>query len=266
MSFDTDPLQNLEDFLSELRKKLLARQDDQADESENIQESFPNHSAFFSDYFSHAATKKLHINCGMGVIPGWLNTDLNPHEELGIYHLDLLKKFPFEDETFDFIFSEHGVEHFKIEDFAFILKECYRTLKTGGYMRVATPDLKKLINFYLMESKENEEYLNFQTKAWLPFCARYNIYSKALVLNDFFRNWGHQVIYDENTFKIMVSLVGFTNIKKCKLGESDIPELRGIECHQEGIDACLKQKEGLESGSTLNIAEFESMVFEFQKI
>lgn len=271
--------QCLKDFFKDIRKNILARQLDNGDKHENVtaepehlvaetqvQEAFPDHTAFFSDYFAHATTKKLHINCGLGTIPGWLNTDLYPHEELGIYHLDLLKEFPFEDETFDFIFSEHGIEHFKIEEFAFILKECYRTLKKGGYMRVSTPDLKKLIMFYLTDSKENEEYLNLQTKAWLPFCTQHNIYSKALVLNDFFRNWGHQVIYDESTFKTLVHSVGFTNIKKCKIGQSEISELRGIDLHQEGVDECMKQKEGLESGATLNVAEFESMVFEFQKI
>ena len=155
--------------------------------------------------------------------------------------------------TFDYIFSEHGFEHFKIEDLNFILKECHRVLKKGGTIRISTPDLRKLIDFYLNDTPENREYLHTQTENWLSFGKKNGIVSKALVLNNFMRNWGHEVIYDEETFCSLLNLSGFSNIARVQLGESANPNLQKLEMHEK------------QSSCNIDISEFESMVFECQK-
>lgn len=207
----------------------------------------------FEEYLASHSSRKLHINCGTNVLEGWLNTDLYAKHELGVYSLNLLEKFPFENDTFDYIFSEHGFEHFKIEDLNLILKECFRVLKKGGTMRISTPDLRKLIDFYLKDTSDNREYLHLQTDKWLPFSKEHGIESKALVLNNFFRNWGHEVIYDEETFCELLSLAGFTNIVRVPVGKSANPSLNEIELHENS------------SLYKINISEFESMVFECKK-
>ena len=45
----------------------------------------------------------LNLGCGPNILEGWLNTDIEPIDDRVVY-LDAGKPFPFEDETFDFIF------------------------------------------------------------------------------------------------------------------------------------------------------------------
>ena len=61
-------------------------------------------------YFSKNSVKKLHIGCGSNILDGWLNSDYYP-PLASVLHLDATKRFPFEDNTFDYVFSEHVIEH-----------------------------------------------------------------------------------------------------------------------------------------------------------
>ena len=58
---------------------------------------------------------KLHLGCGKNMLPGWINTDFPPKKE-NILELDATKKFPFEDNSIDYVFSEHMIEHISFED------------------------------------------------------------------------------------------------------------------------------------------------------
>jgi predicted SAM-dependent methyltransferase len=49
-------------------------------------------------------------------------------------------KLDFEDNTFDFIFSEHFLEHLFLDEAFELLKECYRILKPNGVVRIVVPD------------------------------------------------------------------------------------------------------------------------------
>ena len=49
-------------------------------------------------------------------------------------------RFDFPENTFDFIYSEHFLEHLFIDEALELLKESRRILKPGGVMRIVTPD------------------------------------------------------------------------------------------------------------------------------
>lgn len=57
---------------------------------------------------------------------------------------DLNKPFPFPNEVFDVICANQVVEHIFETDI--FLKECYRTLKWGGYALISTPNLASFHN------------------------------------------------------------------------------------------------------------------------
>jgi predicted SAM-dependent methyltransferase len=59
--------------------------------------------------------------------------------------LPLSSPTPFASDTFDFIFSEHMIEHVSHDDGAKMLAECHRVLKPGGHIRITTPDLAFLV-------------------------------------------------------------------------------------------------------------------------
>ena len=56
-------------------------------------------------------------------------------------HFDLCYGIPFESESIPNIFSSHFLEHLFKDDCEFLLKECYRVLKSGGLIRICVPSL-----------------------------------------------------------------------------------------------------------------------------
>ena len=63
-----------------------------------------------ANYLSQNNVRKLHIGCGSHILPGWLNSDYFTRSS-DILHLDATRPFPFNDDEFDYIFSEHMIEH-----------------------------------------------------------------------------------------------------------------------------------------------------------
>jgi hypothetical protein len=51
----------------------------------------------------------------------------------------------------------------------------------------------------------------------------------AFLLNNEFRAWGHQFIYDESTLVRLLSEAGFSDITRYPIGQSDDPALIGLE-------------------------------------
>jgi predicted SAM-dependent methyltransferase len=177
-------------------------------------------------YLGQQKTKKLHLGCGNNIIEGWLNSDLFP-ESNRVVHIDAKETYPFDDETFDYIFSEHLIEHVSYEKGQHMLNECFRVLKDGGRIRISTPDLSFLISLYQSEKSElQKNYIRWATEAFIdgaPCC------EDTFVVNNFVRNWGHTFIYDEKVLRFSLEKTGFKEITKCNLNKSEDKILRNLE-------------------------------------
>ncbi len=91
----------------------------------------------------------LNLGCGKKYInePNWLNADMVPLGA-GVKKCNFLKGIPFKNENFDVVYHSHVLEHFNQQDGLLFLKECFRILKVNGILRIALPDLEKIINVY----------------------------------------------------------------------------------------------------------------------
>lgn len=184
------------------------------------------------NYFKHQKSMKLQLGCGHNFLSGWLNSDLNP-VTAKILRLDCSKKFPFSHETFDYIFSEHHIEHLSYNDGKNMLCECLRILKPGGRIRIATPDLAPLLGLYTSnKSSDQQQYIHWITD---NFLAEGTEYSDCQVINNAFRNWEHQFLYDQKTLTNILEKSGFTQIINFLPGQSADPNLANLEYHGETI-------------------------------
>jgi predicted SAM-dependent methyltransferase len=169
---------------------------------------------------------KLHLGCGWNELAGWLNTDHLPVRD-SIIPLDVTQSFPFENESFCFIYTEHMIEHVTFAKCAFAISECFRILKKGGKIRISTPDLHFLFRLYSAPDEPlHRNYMNWSASQFIPSAISA---SPAHVINNFVRNWGHTFIYDYHSLSELLASCGFSMIRRYSLNESDVDEFRSLE-------------------------------------
>lgn len=184
-------------------------------------------------YLLKNATCKLNIGCGTNILSDWLNTDLIPGA-LNIIPLDATKKFPFSNESFDFVFSEHMVEHLEYYQALFFFRECHRIMKKNAVIRIATPDLNFLLDLFRPSVTDlQEKYIKyFLSRYWTKDVILNN---PGYIINSYFYKWGHKFIYNRAILEHMLLETGYHNFKWCYPGESIHQELKSIEGHQKLI-------------------------------
>jgi ubiquinone/menaquinone biosynthesis C-methylase UbiE len=90
----------------------------------------------------------LNIGCGGAFHKDWTNLDfVSTGEDVIAYNL--LKGIPFPDNSFDVVYHSHILEHFSRNDGKELMEECYRVLKVNGTLRIAVPDLKRIVDEYI---------------------------------------------------------------------------------------------------------------------
>ena len=202
-----------------------------------------------NDYLRDAASPKLQIGAGFNLLPGWLNTTLYPFAKGAVY-LDASRRFPIPSASFAYVFSEHVIEHLEFEEAAMMLSESARILKSGGRIRLATPDLAQIIALYALPRADAQQaYIRWIMDNFRPQIGEYN---PAHVINQSFHGWRHKFIYDEPTLVQALQGAGFASITRVEPGQSGDDNLRGIEQHGEyvGSEAAMR---------------YETMVFEAVK-
>lgn len=189
----------------------------------------------FKHYLGTTDSPRLIIGCGRNAVKGWLNTDLRPQKSAPekVFYLNAAKTFPFSDQTFDYIYSEHIFEHLTFRDSCNMLKESYRVLKPGGVMRMALPHADFLFDMYVHpEKQENKAYIDFSTEhyckhitAVIPAKENHHVY----VVNDFYRNWNHQMMHNFNSLTELVGAFGFGNIEQREVSHSPLDIFKNLE-------------------------------------
>jgi predicted SAM-dependent methyltransferase len=157
------------------------------------------------------------LGSGAAPLVGWINIDIQrPADVL----LDLRFGIPLPDESVDFIYSEHLIEHLTLEDGLKHFAECRRILKSGGVLRLATPDLADLVKDYSTDWRRHD---------WVQWPGNEWIDSGVRMLNMAVREWGHLYMYDFDELNLRLRQTGFETVRRAELGASSHPELRSLE-------------------------------------
>jgi predicted SAM-dependent methyltransferase len=180
-------------------------------------------------YFEGPGPYKLEIGAGRNGRRGWLATDLHARDDVGgdpVIALDATKGFPLPSDSFDFIYTEHMIEHISFEHGVHMLGECHRVLKPGGTLRVVTPSIEFLYRVTSSDRTPLEDrYREWSLGVSLPSAPST---TNALFLNNFMRAWGHTFVYDNDTLRLAMQLAGFERVAMCDLNESEHPQLRDL--------------------------------------
>jgi predicted SAM-dependent methyltransferase len=189
-------------------------------------------------YLERHSVRSVQLGTGPNPIAGWLNTDVSPdaYPQLRdkVVFLDAAKRFPFDDMSIDYIFSEHQVEHISEMQALNMLKESFRVLRSGGRIRIATPDLGAVVRLHTDDLDDlARHYLDFMMTRFMPDTRSGN--PSCQVINHMFYAHGHKFIYDFETLSAKLAAAGFVEVVRYEPGESRDPALRGLEAHGRAV-------------------------------
>jgi SAM-dependent methyltransferase len=177
---------------------------------------------------------KIQFGHGGHILEGWLN--LEQHQA------DITKPLAFKDDSVDFIFTEHCVEHVTPQQGYKFLLEAHRILKPHGVIRVIVPDIEKVCKL----AGTSESYiamLKEGIKTWWP-AANWKQPTETPTAVDAVETLifchGHQAIYNQSLLLELMAAAGFY-AKACDYGNSEHPELNAIDSHWKymGLENCI---------------------------
>jgi predicted SAM-dependent methyltransferase len=80
----------------------------------------------------------INLGCGRKKYEGYINIDANPNAQPDILR-DIEKGLPFDDNSVDYIISEHFLEHVNPDNLHFVMREIWRVLKFGCHAQIKVP-------------------------------------------------------------------------------------------------------------------------------
>ena len=168
---------------------------------------------------------RLHIGCGKGHLPGWINIDVHPAP----LALNVLRGLPFADGAATHVFVSHLLEHlYYPRDVQAFLAELRRVLAPGGIVRIVVPDIQQCIEAY---TNRDREFFASRRETW-PWWPE-----NPTRLEDFLAYAGagpepaylfeaHKYGYDFETLERVLAAAGFTAVTPSTYMASAHPELR----------------------------------------
>jgi len=190
---------------------------------------------------------KVNIGSGLSVAEGWINVDASLNAFFSKYPRIVLKLLyrlsgahqwysqeeyieklrnhtfvhhkleygiPFPDNTIDYLYSSHLLEHLFRDEAERVLRDAYRTLKKGGRIRICVPGLEYAFALYQVGDKD---------KALSYFFSG----SKAGSLGQ------HHYMYDFDLLKKLLETVGFVDVEQCSFQEGKTPDIHKIDNRPE---------------------------------
>ena len=140
---------------------------------------------------------KLHLGCGERYLDGYIHIDIADFDHIdyrsSIDKLDMIK-----DESCELIYASHVLEYFDVEEAKNVLTEWHRVLKNKGTLRLAVPDIKKLIEVY-NNTDDLSKILGPLYGKWKTHSTKDNIY--------------HKTAYDIKNLTSLLIEVGYEDIK-----------------------------------------------------
>lgn len=191
---------------------------------------------------------KVNLGCGLAIAPGWTNVDASLNalvaswprcihkvlyrlsgsnryysqeqycdllENHVFMHHDLSHSIPLKDQTADFVYSSHFLEHLFKRDAERLLTDSFRVLKPGGVVRICIPDLAYAVSLYARGEKEKmlESYFFVEDKE--SQLAR------------------HKYMYDFELLQSLLERIGFSQVVRCAYQQGQTPDLKLLDNRPE---------------------------------
>ena len=210
-------------------------------------------------------TLKLHVGCAGIVVPGWENIDKSPSVYLarfprlrrvlhragvigdaqaegfprGIVRADVSRGLPYADGSAAYVYSSHLIEHLSRSQALDFVRECRRVLRPDGIMRVATPDLEKIVGAYMAADPQREgeptraDVMMAELGMFHELQATFAQRLTHRVASASYHQW----LYDSESLVRLLGKGGFNETKTriCAYRKGETPDLDQLEHRPESL-------------------------------
>lgn len=194
------------------------------------------------------ALVRVNVGCGQTPTEGWTNLDNSPSVRIakylflpsllrivhliapdqyafttvararGIEFCDVTRGLPFAANSVDVVYSSHMLEHLDRKEAAAFLEEAMRVLRSGGHLRLAVPDLRKLLESYL-EERDADAFMS-RTHTCQPRPSNFRGRLRQILVGARHHHW----MYDARSLERLLTSHGFVRAASLPPGETRIPE------------------------------------------
>jgi predicted SAM-dependent methyltransferase len=189
---------NVLNFTGRLLTSLRKTRSEIIEQSKN---SRKNKTAVFN-YFQQNDQRKLDLGA-TDARDGFLTADIGQNANLTF---DFTKKFPLPDNSFDFVYCSHVLEHFFYVELIHVLQEVRRILKNGGTFSMCVPNARLFITSYFSSDP-------FDVQKNCSYKPALHYHSKIDVINYMaYMDGNHRMMYDEENLAKILQSTGFKNV------------------------------------------------------
>lgn len=153
----------------------------------------------------------VHIGCGTNYLYGFVNVDANLRQKVDMW-LDVRNGLPFPDQSVDFLYSCHVLEHFYPEEALGIFREMRRVLKPSGVARIAVPSWEHAID---ISCGRAEMYDNRFPRQFDDLSAR--------AINYLFCDGQHKYGYSFGLISEFARQAGWNRVRQCSAADGVTP-------------------------------------------
>ena len=163
--------------------------------------------------------RKAHYGAGATLLDGWVNIDLGEIEAANYLKADVTQRHPFPDGWFRCAFAEDFLEHLDQEQSLRFLIEVHRTLQPGGVLRLSFPGLEGVLR-----------------KHYSPP----TLDTAQLAASEAYSMWGHRHFYSREELATAARHIGFGAVREALFGQSEHPELRGLDSRADPVNTIVE--------------------------
>jgi predicted SAM-dependent methyltransferase/glycosyltransferase involved in cell wall biosynthesis len=171
------------------------------------------------------ATPKVKLNIGSFTVmaKGWTNIDVLDltayavQQGMEFRQMDVRKGLGYGDNTVDLVIASHFLEHITRNEGSAFIRECFRTLKPGGIIRITVPDTQRIAEEYITRARFQKIYgFNEGVKnASDDAEAFWNLLTA-----------GHVTAYDHDSMTGLMTKAGFVSVENKMTGQSNSQEIK----------------------------------------
>lgn len=150
---------------------------------------------------------------------------------------DPIKGLPVTDGSIEVFYSSHMIEHLDRLDADKLLQEARRVLRPGGIIRLAVPDLCKLIDEYV-ELRDADKFI---TRTCLCLSRPRTIAQRFKTI--FMGGRNHQWMYDAESLRRLLTSYGFVNVDIMPPGKTKIANPGPLNLKERWVESVYVEAE-----------------------